>query len=166
MNNADKNLKRLMDKTVNKNGCLEFTGGIGSHGYGVFHLNGKNQNAHKASYLLHYGEIKGGLWVLHNCDNKKCINPKHLYLGDRNQNTRDAVQRKRMASGINHGIKTHPNSFKRCNSVFSDSECIEIKNSNLCKKALSEKYNVHISTIYRAIEYSSSLLAQLETTQY
>jgi hypothetical protein len=38
-----------MDKTVKNGECIEFTGGIGSHGYGVIWLNGKNQNAHKAS---------------------------------------------------------------------------------------------------------------------
>jgi hypothetical protein len=69
---------------------------------------------------------------------------------------------KRMASGINHGTKTKPKSFKRCNSILSDAECLKIKSSDLSKINLSKKYNVHISTIYRAITHADELLKQLE----
>ena len=162
MKNADKNRKRLLSKVTYNNKCMEYNGAISSNGYGVFYLNGKSYNAHKASYILHFGEISNNKWVLHKCDNKKCINPNHLYIGDREQNTRDAIIRKRMASGINHGTKTKPKSFKRCNSILSDAECLKIKSSDLSKINLSKKYNVHISTIYRAITHADELLKQLE----
>lgn len=42
-----------------------------------------------------YGEIQEGLCVLHRCDNKKCVNPNHLYVGTKKQNTLDAVSRGR-----------------------------------------------------------------------
>lgn len=151
-----------MDKTVKNGECIEFTGGIGSHGYGVIWLNGKNQNAHKASYLLNVGDVPIGSWVLHKCDNKKCINPYHLYLGDRGQNTKDAVNRNRMASGVNHGTKTKPESFKRCNAVFSDEECVSIKQSQEPCTILAIKYNVNLATIYRAKYRADELLKQLE----
>ena len=155
------NLQRLMNKSIKNGECIEYTGGISSNGYGVFWLNGRSENAHKASYSLHKGKINVGEWVLHTCDNKKCINPLHLYLGDHHQNTLDAVNRGRMASGIRHGSKTNPASRKRINAKFNDDDCLKIKNSSLSVSELSKIYNVHFATIYRAKYHADALLNAL-----
>ena len=146
---------------VNKE-CIDYNGAISNTGYGMFWMNNKTIGAHRASYLLNKGEIHDGKWVLHTCDNKKCINPLHLYLGDHKQNTIDAINRGRLATGERHGSKTNPNSFKRSNAVFTDLECISINESNLSVKELSKKYNVHFATIYRAKYRADSLLKELE----
>ena len=62
--------------------------------YGQFYwgvVNGKEKtiSAHRASYLIYNGEIPDKLHVLHKCNNSKCVNPDHLYLGDHMQNMRD-----------------------------------------------------------------------------
>jgi len=158
-------LERLMSKTSKNNECLEYTGGIGSHGYGVFWMNNKSENAHKASFILNKGKVENGKWVLHTCDNKKCINPLHLYLGDRSQNTKDAIERGRIARGDRHGSRTKPESLKRINARFSDSECIEIKKSSVSKKDLAKRYNVNLCTIYRAAYRADELLNQLENSK-
>ena len=152
-----------MSKTVKNWECIEYTGGISSSGYGVFWLNGKSENAHKASFLLNKGNVNNGEWVLHTCDNKKCINPLHLYLGNHHQNTLDAVNRGRMATGIKHGSKTNPMSYKRSNAKFKDEECLKIKESLLSVNELCKIYNVHFSTIYRAIYRADALITALNT---
>lgn len=67
--------------------------------YGSFKVNRKTRAAHKVAWELTYGEIPNGLWVLHTCDNAKCVNPNHLYLGTSADNVRDRVERGRGAKG-------------------------------------------------------------------
>jgi len=90
---------RLLRKsTSTPNGCLEWTGAIKSNGYGNMPIGSTKDGSrrtvavHRAAYEEWNGPI-GDNWVLHSCDNKKCINPKHLYLGDRKQNIKDAIDR-------------------------------------------------------------------------
>lgn len=79
---------------VNTNGCWIWRGALGSHGYGVIGLSAKKTiTAHRASWLLAKGEIPEGLFVLHNCDVRACVNPNHLRLGDRKENARDLMER-------------------------------------------------------------------------
>ena len=56
--------------------------------YGVWTK--RKEYVHRFSYILHYGQPKN--LVLHKCNNKKCVNPAHLYDGTYKDNTRDAIQ--------------------------------------------------------------------------
>ena len=75
--------------------CWEFTGGINSTGRGIFTYNGKSIHAHRMSYIFHCGLIPAGMWVLHHCDNGKCVNPHHLFLGSAKDNVQDCVSKGR-----------------------------------------------------------------------
>jgi plasmid maintenance system antidote protein VapI len=79
-------------------GCWNWIGGE-RLGYGSITLfkDGKPKimQAHRVAYLLTYGEIPDGLFVLHACDNRKCVKPSHLFLGDNGDNMRDMMQKGR-----------------------------------------------------------------------
>lgn len=57
--------------------------------------------SHRAAYELQVGPVPEGQCVLHECDNPPCCNPRHLFLGTRQDNVEDMVNkgRQRGASG-------------------------------------------------------------------
>lgn len=81
---------------VSDNGCWEWTGIISKHGYGQFHFGDCAANAHRVSYMVFKGPIKEKLLVCHSCDNRKCVNPDHLWLGTTKDNAQDCVKKGRM----------------------------------------------------------------------
>jgi predicted XRE-type DNA-binding protein len=79
------------------NGCHEWTSVIHRDGYGKFYFRGKQTQAHRVAFILFVGET-GGKWVLHKCDNRKCVNPDHLFLGDSKANVADMYKKARNGS--------------------------------------------------------------------
>ncbi|KKL23315.1 hypothetical protein LCGC14_2426600 [marine sediment metagenome] len=77
------------------NGCWKYIGFINKDGYGRFRVNGKKTLAHRFMYLIVFGAIPNELLVCHKCDNPKCVNPNHLFLGTDKDNVRDSINKKR-----------------------------------------------------------------------
>jgi len=80
---------------IKSSGCWHFTGAINTTGYGVVGFKGKVWQAHRLSYYFHNGAIPDGLMVLHKCDNRRCVNPDHLFLGTAKDNTQDMINKGR-----------------------------------------------------------------------
>jgi hypothetical protein len=86
-----------------ESGCHEWQGCLLPNGYGQVHLKGKTVLAHRAAYEVANGPIPDGLFVLHSCDNRKCVNPDHLSVGTRDDNAADMVSKLRQAHGTKNG---------------------------------------------------------------
>lgn len=71
--------------------CWPWLRTIYENGYGEF----LGFGTHRIAYFLHYEVQPGRSLVLHECDNKPCCNPYHLFLGDHGTNARDFHKKRR-----------------------------------------------------------------------
>lgn len=123
--------ERFFEKVNVTDTCHEWTSHIQENGYGQFSLNGKAQYAHRVAYELHNGKVEGNLFVLHRCDNRKCVNPAHLFLGTFNDNMKDMVVKKRQAHGMNNG-----------HAKLTDENVQEIRNMSGTQSEIAKVFGV------------------------
>lgn len=81
--------------TKSAQGCLEWQGGLTQTGYARIPYKCKTRLGARLVMELIHGPLPRTLQVCHSCDNRKCINPDHLWIGTRKQNQQDAVKKGR-----------------------------------------------------------------------
>lgn len=124
--------------------CWEWKGNINNHGYGRVKFDKKIYSAHRLSYKHFNGLIPEGLLVCHKCDNRKCVNPHHLFLGTIQDNAKDRNSKNRQFKP--KGTK-HPNCF------LDPEQVIEIRSRALQgenQKELAREFGIsqgHVSDI-------------------
>lgn len=136
-------------------GCWNWTGSINNRGYGQFNIDNRCVLAHRVAYDLANGGItvreegrdqKDKACVLHRCDNKKCVNPAHLFLGTPEENTQDMAGKGRMrhASGEDSGAA------KLTWEKVAEIRAIYTPGSGL--KKLAKRYGVTKSTVIEIVK--------------
>lgn len=80
--------------------CWEWNGRITQYGYGKFSYLGFGGMAHRLSYMIYCGVASK--CVLHTCDNRRCVNPDHLFLGTKDDNNKDRAAKGRSCRGESH----------------------------------------------------------------
>lgn len=109
-------------------GCWEWKGRTDRYGYGLswessaltgVSRRGRRTGAHRVAWMLFRGPIPNGLWVLHRCDNRRCVRPDHLFLGTVQDNNAD-----RKAKG------RAPRGEERPDSKLTESDIREIRALN------------------------------------
>lgn len=104
---------KLPDVIGGADQCWEWQASKNNGGYGTFRIGKIIVKAHRMAYQLSFETIPHGLAVLHKCDNPKCCNPTHLFLGTAADNIRDMDNKGRRgtAKGERHGRRKHPEKF-------------------------------------------------------
>jgi len=87
---------RFWEKVKKTDSCWLWNAAVDESGYGVLWTGrGRYDRAHRVAYRLLIGEIPEMFFVLHRCDVPRCVNPKHLYAGTKQQNAIDRESRGR-----------------------------------------------------------------------
>lgn len=68
-------------------------------GYGQINDRGTVKYVHRVAYEAASGPAPLGLQVLHNCDNRRCVNKLHLFVGTLQDNMDDMTSKRRQAHG-------------------------------------------------------------------
>lgn len=146
---------RKIDKST---GCWVWIKRLNSTGYGALTCGSRVDNtrriglAHRISYEIFVGAIPDGLFVCHKCDNRKCFNPKHLFLGTALDNTRDCIAKGRY--NFKHGWtgEAHPA------AKLTVSDIRDIRRSSEDANFLAKSYNInpaHVRSIWAGRSWKS-----------
>ena len=128
-------------------GCWEWNGSLNTNGYGQISSGQKTETGHpipliasRAAWLLYRGPIDEDMCVCHECDNPKCVNPDHLFLGTKHDNNTDMATKRRTLNGE-----------ARPQAKLTDQEVDKIRRryaaGGISQRALGVQYGVSQSAI-------------------
>jgi hypothetical protein len=133
-------LERFWEK-VDKRGpdeCWLWTGSL-VDGYGTFKVGTETIKTHRFSYEIHIGAIPVGLYVLHRCDVRNCVNPNHFFLGTHADNMKDMVAK---------GRQSAPRGEQHHNARLTDAKVVAIR--QLRKQGRGPKYIAETLNVTRS----------------
>lgn len=141
-------IQRFMSK-IDRRGpgdCWEWTGSITNAGYGQFSLLCRPVLAHRLAFELFKGSVPPRYMVCHHCDNRKCCNPRHLFIGSAADNNADMHAKGRAGHGTVHSGR------------LTREQVIEIreKAGSMSQSAISRQYGIsqtHAGRIARGEAY-------------
>jgi len=132
--------------------CWTWTAAVWGNGYGCFRMEGRPASAHRVSWSFTNGAIPDGAHVLHRCDNRRCVNPAHLFLGTHADNMRDMAAKGRATGWPPSARARIPHGSRVKTSKLTESDVAEIRElmkSGARGTDVARRYGVTHSVIYR-----------------
>ncbi len=119
-------------------GCFEWQGSVDTHGYGQLWWRGSNRLSHRLSWVVAKGPIPKDYSVCHRCDNPKCVNVTHMFLGTHAENMAD-----KKAKGRAHRLAGEKNGL----SKLTESDVRTIRTDSRAPRELASVFGVSKSLI-------------------
>lgn len=138
--------QRFWPKVNKTAGCWLWTATTNSYGYGqFFKAHHRPTLAHRLAWELVNGQLPKGACLLHRCDVRLCVNPAHLFIGTRSENTLDRHAKGRTAKGEGHGMtRLTADDVRAMRSTFNPGE-------RYSAARLMLQYGIGISSFYSII---------------
>lgn len=126
--------------------CWDWQASITHKGYGQFSMPGNRvHQAQRVAYLLHHGIDPADKSVCHTCDNRKCCNPSHLFLGSTKENLADMIAKGRSMTGTrNPRAKLNEDQVRSIRTIYADGGCTY--------QALAERFGISKVVIERIVQ--------------
>ena len=130
--------KKLVEYYINEKGCHICVSHTGADGYPHYYRDGKCRKIVRHLWEIIYGKQSRSDFLLHTCDNPKCINLNHIKLGSPKENTHDMLSKNRQAKGSKNG-----------NAKLSEQLVYDIKQIGFTKseRILARMFNINRATI-------------------
>lgn len=122
--------------------CWVWNGAATIFGHGQIQKGGTGKDrrklltAHRVSWEIARGEIPDGMFVLHTCDNPRCVNPSHLFLGTKAENSADMVSKGRQKRG-----------FDLPQTKLSAADIAKIRKASGSQKEIGKRFNISQSHV-------------------
>jgi HNH endonuclease len=97
-NHRDRTLEQQLASRIEidpLSGCHLWQGTRNSGGYPTIRLHGRNQLVHRLLWTVKFGAIPDGFELCHRCDEPRCVNPDHHFVGTHQANMADRRQKRR-----------------------------------------------------------------------
>ena len=147
----------IVNSVICSNGCHEWTGSVARNGYGQVRRNKKLITVTRLIAHFVFGmDLTDKRFVLHHCDNPKCINPQHLYIGTAIDNVRDKVKRDR-----------HNRGRRVWKAKLKDSDIpmiFALHKKGWAGNAIAKRYKISRSSIYQILQRKAWKHVKVETT--
>lgn len=135
------------------NECWPWIARLSRYGYGWLwigrHVTPNRVHAHRFMFQLRYGRIPDGLQACHHCDNRRCVNPHHVFLGTHKDNAQD---RERKGRG-NHRATPRPQNrgTRNGNCRLKDDDIARLRQMSkdgFKGREIAETFKISLSGVY------------------